>query len=164
MPRMEAVAAPELLNPSDRLATAADRRPAPILVSLDGSTGMDAFLPEAATANAHASQPHEGVEVPRGSTDAAISLRDVQQTGIGIELDEAVAIAQSLCSAFSRTPWLPRTPFDRTTPAIQASDVRLDEVFIDAAGDVAYRGVVPVTMPLAVQTVGAVLSGLLSAT
>ena len=161
---MEAVPAPELLKESDRLATAADRRSAPILVSLDGTTGLDAFLPEAPTANAHASRPHEGVEVPRRSTDAAISLRDVQQTGIGIELDEAVAIAQSLCSAFSRTPWLPRTPFDRNTPALQAFDVRLDDVFIDAAGDVAYRGVVPGTMPLAVQAVGAVLSGLLSAT
>jgi len=161
---MEAVPAPELLKQSDRLATAADRRPAPILVSLDGTTGLDAFLPEAPTANAHASRPQEGVEVPRRSTDAAISLRDVQQTGVGIELDEAVAIAQSLCGAFSRTPWLPRTPFDRTTPALQAFDVRLDDVFIDAAGDVAYRGVVPGTVPLAVQTVGAVLSGVLSAT
>ena len=97
---------------------------------------------------------------PDSSEPPSISLADLKDAGITFEEDDAVAIGQALCRAYMTARVLHRIIPESGVAGV-SSPVTLDTVFLEASGHVSVTVQDPHDVPLAIQSIGNVLSDIL---
>ena len=97
---------------------------------------------------------------PDSSELPSISLADLKDAGITFDEDDAVAIGQALCRAYMTARVLHRIIPESGVAGV-SSPVTLDTVFLEASGHVSITVEGPYDVPLAIQSIGHVLSDIL---